>query len=397
MRSRSATGSPLRFRSPQIPHMKLQFTGESPGSQALIEPERAKSCATTSTGDGGLRLFAVFGALRRGPGLEDLQGGAVIDAVALHPADRPQVLQPLHQPPPRSVLGLAAQTRMVADRDLRHAPTAHLEQSGQETVQAVVKLQTLETLMAIGFQRTSRVDDVVAGRPIAEAIGDARTQALPGAVLTTHADAADGVPLAEHRDQAGNLAGIVLQVAVNCHNGAAAGQPESRRHRRCLAEVVPEVRDADARIPLLSALEQLERPVGAAVIDEEDLDGCRPVRQRRTQALDERRDVLRFVVHRNDHRQRVAAAIHLLRPRSCLVMNAFYHAHQGRASSHRARLGPFSYAGLWCLVSLNSFWGSPWAHRLTTLRAHTSRGQRLESKVYQAPAGRLPGGHHAPG
>ena len=69
----------------------------------------------------------------------------------------------------------------------------------------------------------------------------------------------------------GNVARIVLQVAVGGHDEAAAGVREAGREAGGLTEVAAEPDDAQPRVARLQRRQQLERLIRAAVVDDDDL------------------------------------------------------------------------------------------------------------------------------
>ena len=79
-------------------------------------------------------------------------------------------------------------------------------------------------------------------------------------------------------------AGIVLQVAVQRHDEAPARVRESGGERRRLAEVARELDHPDVRIARLDLRQPRERPVLAAVVDEDELVRDAERRQRRRSA-----------------------------------------------------------------------------------------------------------------
>jgi hypothetical protein len=77
----------------------------------------------------------------------------------------------------------------------------------------------------------------------------------------------------DRRDQLGQVGRLVLQVAVHGDDDLAAGSGDACVHRGMLAEVAFEGDDADAVVPVVQAGQDVERPVGRAVVHEDHLGG----------------------------------------------------------------------------------------------------------------------------
>ncbi len=106
------------------------------------------------------------------------------------------------------------------------------------------------------------------------------------------------LPLLHH---AGNQLGGVLQVGVDHRHHVPLRVLEPRGERRLVAEVAREMDHPHAGVVGGEPVEQLGRGVGAAVVDEHELE--RVVGDRRAGALDERLDELLLVVDGGDDAQ----------------------------------------------------------------------------------------------
>jgi hypothetical protein len=121
-------------------------------------------------------------------------------------------------------------------------------------------------------------------------------------VLAVLPPAADHVialrqPVHEH----GDIRGVVLQVCIQGHDHLAPGMAEARGHGRGLAEVPAKPDDPHERVPLAQALEDLEGPVRAAVVYEDDLIAV-PARERLDDLPMERLQVVLFIEQGHDYR-----------------------------------------------------------------------------------------------
>ena len=99
----------------------------------------------------------------------------------------------------------------------------------------------------------------------------------------------------------------ILQVDIDRDRRVGVAHVEAGGHRRFLAEIARQVDDADARIVVLRREQAVERRVGAAVVDEDEVEGDALLGQHLGVAVDrleERRDRVFLVVDRNDQRDR---------------------------------------------------------------------------------------------
>ena len=108
--------------------------------------------------------------------------------------------------------------------------------------------------------------------------------------------------LVEHFDEARDVGRIVLKIAVDRHDHIAARVVEPRHHRRGLADVVAQMDDADALVPLRQLGCQRSGPVPAAVIDEQQLAVVPEIVEHGKQLVEEGSQVLLLVVERNHDR-----------------------------------------------------------------------------------------------
>ena len=79
------------------------------------------------------------------------------------------------------------------------------------------------------------------------------------------------LPCSIERDHRGNVARVVLQVAVRGDDQPAARVREAGRKRRGLSEVAAEADHPQPRIARLQRRQLLERVVRAAVVDDDQL------------------------------------------------------------------------------------------------------------------------------
>jgi hypothetical protein len=121
--------------------------------------------------------------------------------------------------------------------------------------------------------------------------------------MTLAAHAANAIPLAEHPDEPQDILGVVLEVAVHGDDALTSRQAKAGGKGRCLPKVFPEMGNANPRVGLLLALEFGESPILAAIIYENVLEAAGPRVQDAAGFLEQRTDVLHFVVNRDDDAQ----------------------------------------------------------------------------------------------
>ena len=115
-----------------------------------------------------------------------------------------------------------------------------------------------------------------------------------------------GFPLRNHR---GDELRRVLQVGVDHDNNIPDGALQTGGGSGLLAEVARQVHHAHAAILGGQPVERLRGAIGAAVVDEDQLEGV--VRQRGAGALDEGLDQRHLVVDRRDHAEQCGCAVAL--------------------------------------------------------------------------------------
>ncbi len=118
--------------------------------------------------------------------------------------------------------------------------------------------------------------DVDRGQPAQAAVEERGARLLEqGLALTARALAVDDVEalLAPQAEHLGDHFRRILEVGVDDDNGLPARVVEPGGDGELVAEVAREGDEAEARVFGLELLEQRAGPVGAAVVDEHDLEG----------------------------------------------------------------------------------------------------------------------------
>ena len=164
-------------------------------------------------------------------------------------------------------------TRPVLGLHLNHHIAHAGRQHGDVPVHVAIERELLDHLGAVGLEAAVHVVEVESGREPRDGVVDQRRQRLSDGVEARILPAAHQVCFArlDGRDQAANLRGVVLQVAIHGHHVDAARMGETDAHGRRLAEVAAKLDRAKAGIALADGLLYLARPVAAPVVDEQAL------------------------------------------------------------------------------------------------------------------------------
>src|SRR5580658_11184650 len=161
-----------------------------------------------------------------------------------------------------AVVALAVLARGVRDGHFADGRAVPAGEGGDEAVHLAVERNVLDDLAAVGLEGGAEVVDVDAGElrhhPVGNERGNTAEHEVVGTLGAPSAD--DVVALFELGEEARNLAGVVLQVAVHGDDELAGGVVEAGGERRGLPEVAAKLYDKDSRIDRSDLLEQ---PVGA--------------------------------------------------------------------------------------------------------------------------------------
>ena len=106
--------------------------------------------------------------------------------------------------------------------------------------------------------------------------------------------------LRQRRREIGDLGRVVLTVAVHRDDDAAARGGEPVGERRRLAEVTPQLDDAHVVASFGEPAHDRKRPVGGAVVHEDDLERGAARSQRLVDLGNERLEAVRLVVNGDD-------------------------------------------------------------------------------------------------
>ena len=172
----------------------------------------------------------------------------------------------------RRVAG-SARPRRMGDVDLDDRGAAGEDERLRELLLADRRQHRHDGAAPVGVEGAAEVGDRDAGEAPEHPVDQPRRQRPAPRVLARDAAAARDVGAAlDRRDQARDVLGLVLEVAVHRHDDLAPGARETRVHRRVLAEVALEADGAHARVGGVQALDRGPRSVGRAVVDEDQLE-----------------------------------------------------------------------------------------------------------------------------
>jgi hypothetical protein len=154
-------------------------------------------------------------------------------------------------------------------------------------VQLAVDRDLLQHLAPVDLEAAVEVVQVDLRQLPRHPVEQQRRQALRRRVLPAPLPPGDEIEvvLLEHRQQAGDLLRVVLEVAVHGHDDLPAAVVEAGRQGRRLAEVAAQAHQLDARVALARPAPALGGGVGRAVVDEDDLEApAEPVEDAVTRA-----------------------------------------------------------------------------------------------------------------
>ena len=212
---------------------------------------------------------------------------------------RDPVPREAHHPPQRELRRPAGAGVAVVldDRGLEAHPRRHAAQEAVALAQPGQRVDDLAVeqpeVARVGLERDLR-------EPPHERVEAARGDELEARLAAAHPPLGDHhvdpLPPALHelRDDLGR----VLQVAVDDHDGVAAGVVEAGGDRELVAERAREVQHAHAGVGGRDPVEDLGRPVGRAVVDDDELE--REAVQRRDDTRAELAGEPLLVEHRRD-------------------------------------------------------------------------------------------------
>ncbi len=145
------------------------------------------------------------------------------------------------------------------------------------------------------------------GHPLDDAVERARGSDLEGALASARAPDRihDVVPLAPLANECVHELGRILQVSVHQHDGVASRDLDARGRGELVPEVSRQVHQHDVPAPAHLVADRRQRAVGAAVVDQDDLEieGVAQALRHAGDALEQRRDVALLVIERNDEAQ----------------------------------------------------------------------------------------------
>ena len=198
----------------------------------------------------------------------------------------------------------AVRPRAVVDGQLGDAEAAVVREDRDEAVQLAVERHALHDLGAVGLEPAVHVVQPQAGDAAGDRVEDARDDApSPERVAALRFPARDEVEaLVQLREQARDLARVVLEVAVDRDDDLALGVREPGGERGRLAEVAAQADDLRVRGSGVEPRQRGERAVLRAVVDEDRLPGLAAGLERGLQLLVEEGDAPLLVVNGDDDR-----------------------------------------------------------------------------------------------
>ena len=163
-------------------------------------------------------------------------------------------------------------TRAMVDGKLGNAEPAVVRKHRNKAVQLTVEAKPVHDFRAVRLQPAVHVVQPHAGEAARDGVEDPGEDASRKRVAAVRLPAGDEIEaFVELREQARNLRGIVLQIAIDGDDRLAVRLIEPGAERSRLAEVPSQPDHADVRAPVVQPRQRGERPVGRTVIDEDRL------------------------------------------------------------------------------------------------------------------------------
>jgi hypothetical protein len=161
----------------------------------------------------------------------------------------------------------------VLQVDLRHRRAGRADQRLGELLAADPVHHRLDRIAPVGIEGAAEVGDGGAGQSRQQPVDEAgRHPSQEEAVLPHHPPAAGHVGAGVDRGhQLGDVAGLVLEVAVHRHHDPPACACDAGVHGRVLPEVALERDHPHPRVALVQLLQQRHRAVGRPIVDEDHL------------------------------------------------------------------------------------------------------------------------------
>ena len=205
-----------------------------------------------------------------------------------------------------AVVAFAGGAGGVGDADLADGRAVPGGEGGDEAVHFAVERDVLDDFAAVGLEGGAEVVDGDAGEGghqlVGGAGGDASEKEVVAAFGAPTAD--DVVAFLEFGEEAGDLVGVVLEVAVHGEDELALRVVEAGGEGGGLAEVAAEFDDEDARIDGGDLFKEAVGAVAGAVVDEDEFKGLARVGEHGFhdgfEAVVEGGDVFFFVVEGDD-------------------------------------------------------------------------------------------------
>ena len=175
---------------------------------------------------------------------------------------------------------------------------------GQERLHEIDGEKRVDDFAAEDTQLAAAVVQAVAEQTAPDGVAESRDQPADGRVVAIDAPTTGEIKCAggDGRVERGKIAGIVLAVAVHGEDQIAARDAQAVEQRGGLTEVSG-VRKRAAFGPACTGGGDLGGGrVGAAVVDEDDLENRVQRCKHRHSVLEERQEIARFVIERDDER-----------------------------------------------------------------------------------------------
>jgi len=193
------------------------------------------------------------------------------ESAPLVPSHRDEVEEAAAKPVPDAVFGPARDSWPVVDHGFADLSASALDEDGEEPVEPVEPEHQGQCGSGEHPDGATGVAEAGAQGDPARPGGKAGGDAPQPCVLPAGADALDKVIAGQLAEQAREVGGIVLEIAIEGGEDAAAGGLKPGPEGGALARLAAEAEPANPGIALAGVLDGVPRPVAAAVVDKDDL------------------------------------------------------------------------------------------------------------------------------
>jgi hypothetical protein len=160
--------------------------------------------------------------------------------------------------------------RVMTHRHLADLKPFDLQQYREKPMHTIVELDGSETVSSVSSERTPDVNDVIVQDTSAQVVGKLGGYPPQPGILSTVSNATNHIVIVEHLQHARDIAGIILQVCIQCDHSWPADFFKSGIECGTLPGIVSEADNTQLRLLSGQIPQYLRRMIATAVIHEEE-------------------------------------------------------------------------------------------------------------------------------